>query len=114
MSSPIEKYKAELQAMLKFDCNEFYYAYRDFDFTDKNNYGICETGSRWQHTKTAKIAQALLDAVEALTGGGQSVRETLALMSEGEGSDPEVYRAMAKHALDSVDQLLEKLSKGDE
>lgn len=49
--------------------------------------------------------------IEALTKDRESVRELCALMAEGEGSDPEVYRIMAKAALKKIDDALEKLRK---
>lgn len=65
MSNPIEKYKAELQAMLKFDEDSASNEARD-RFDDNGDWYQFVVGAEWEHTKTAKIAQALLDAVEAL------------------------------------------------
>lgn len=50
--------------------------------------------------------------LEALTAGGyNSVRETLALMAEGEGKDPRIYQAMARRALRELDSALAKIAK---
>lgn len=49
--------------------------------------------------------------LEELSTDRESVREILALMSEGEGSDPEIYRTMAKAALAIFDKLAAELGE---
>lgn len=52
----------------------------------------------------------LIDLIRALDDGTtESVRESLALLAEGEGPDPEVYRDIAKAALTRLDASLDKI-----
>ena len=54
----------------------------------------------------------LVECVETIDDGTvNSVLNTLALMAEGEGSDPKVYMQMAGSAHEKLTQLLEKLEK---
>lgn len=52
-----------------------------------------------------KLAEALYDNTY------NCVRETLALMSEGEGDNAQTYREMAKHALTRLDKALAEYRK---
>ena len=51
-----------------------------------------------------KKTEALVEALE--DGTINSIRETLALMAEGEGPNPETYMAMANSALKKLDKAL--------
>lgn len=63
-------------------------------------------------TRVAVYRQVVEELMRALTGNGRldicSVENTLALMTEGEGSDPEVYREMARSALVKLREALDR------
>lgn len=52
--------------------------------------------------------------IAALTYGGGSIREELALMVEGEGSNPDVYMAISKHALTKLDRAIKEFQGEEE
>lgn len=71
-----------------------------------------------QENKIAGLKAAAEKLAEALYDDTYNcIRETLALMSEGEGDNPQTYRQMAKHALTRLDKALaeyrEKFPKED-
>jgi hypothetical protein len=53
-----------------------------------------------ERAKARRLAEALTE------GDYNSIRETLALMAEGEGDDAQVYMQMSKAALDKLDKAL--------
>ena len=73
------------------------------------------------HGKDLIETQALIDEkarskklLEALKAGGyNSIRETLALMVEGEGSNPETYQTMANSALVKLDKAIAQHEEGE-
>lgn len=61
-------------------------------------------------TTTPLAKEIIVELVTMLSDGTyNSVRETLALMSEGEGYCEETYRIMSKSALKKVDEALAKV-----
>lgn len=62
----------------------------------------------------ADEAKRVADLLHTLNGDSyNSVRETLALMTEGEGDDPSVYQDMAGSALFKLDKALRVYERGD-
>lgn len=52
----------------EFDFHKFYYAYNSFnqDFSNKNTFGICEIGARYQHAQDQLKYQVLFSAYSKL------------------------------------------------
>lgn len=77
--------------------------YREFEHQNSLLHAF-KAGIAWRDANPSPKVQSLLEALNGSTY--TSIRETLALMAEGEGNNSEVYRQMSKGALVKLDAAL--------
>lgn len=77
----------------------------------------CGAKNSWNEGFTAAhdilmpLIEEMLEVLNGPETSYNSVRESLALMAEGEGNDPKIYQEIARHALRKLDPVLAKVAE---